>query len=76
MSQHPVRLLSFPAFPSLPSSLSPSLLLLLILSLLSPFFPLSILLSFTLTSSPPLLPLSSPFPPPKRFKKFYGEGDM
>ncbi|VDL90838.1 unnamed protein product [Schistocephalus solidus] len=40
-----------------------------------PSFLLS-LLSFTLNSTPPLLPLSSPFPPHPRSKKFYGEVDM
>ncbi|VDL90034.1 unnamed protein product [Schistocephalus solidus] len=39
-----------------------------------PFSLLSLLLSFTLTSS--LLPRSSPFPPPTRSKNSYGEGYM
>ncbi|VDM02889.1 unnamed protein product [Schistocephalus solidus] len=39
---------------------------------LSPFFPLSLLLSFTLNSS--ILPFSSPFPSPSQSKKSYGEG--
>ncbi|VDL87888.1 unnamed protein product [Schistocephalus solidus] len=41
-----------------------------------PSFFLSLLLSFTLTSTPPILPLSSTFPPPPRSKTSYGEGDM
>uniref|UniRef100_A0A183SYQ7 G protein-coupled receptor kinase n=1 Tax=Schistocephalus solidus TaxID=70667 RepID=A0A183SYQ7_SCHSO len=52
-------------------------LLLLLLPLLSPFFPpFSLLLSFTLTSTPPRLPLASPFPPPPRSNMSYGEDNM
>ncbi|VDL98742.1 unnamed protein product [Schistocephalus solidus] len=37
---------------------------------------LSLLVSFILASTPPLLPLSSLFPPPARSKMSYGDGDM
>ncbi|VDM00863.1 unnamed protein product [Schistocephalus solidus] len=57
----------------LPSPLA-SRLILLLLPILSPFFSLALLLSFTFTAS--LLPFSSPFPPPPRSNKSYGDGDM
>ncbi|VDL88472.1 unnamed protein product [Schistocephalus solidus] len=44
--------------------------------LLSPFLFLSLLLSFTLASTPTLLTLSSPFPSSQRSKTSYGEGDI
>ncbi|VDM05793.1 unnamed protein product [Schistocephalus solidus] len=59
--------LSRPLCPHLPSYLYASLPRALLSSSLA-------LLSFTLTS--PLLPGSSPFPPPPRSKTSYGEGDI
>ncbi|VDL93880.1 unnamed protein product [Schistocephalus solidus] len=77
-----------PALPTLPSSFSPHLLfaansplpshlILFTFSLILPFFsPLLLLLSLNLTSTPPFLPLSSPFPPSSWSKKSYGDGDI
>uniref|UniRef100_A0A183SJZ1 Reverse transcriptase domain-containing protein n=1 Tax=Schistocephalus solidus TaxID=70667 RepID=A0A183SJZ1_SCHSO len=67
--------LSRPPCPVHSSQPTPPALLLILLPFSSPFLSL-LLLSFTLSSTPPLLPLSSLFPPPPWSKKSYGEGDM